>query len=116
LHKSFNDKNPIFQTVEDGVQLVCEHLRAEKITRPGVTRIRLVMEARERGHRETFRQLGSFFTEERLVQLDQVLVREEQLGRTPLAWLGERAAVNTSKAIVAELKKLDFLCELGVTE
>jgi hypothetical protein len=74
------------------------------------------MEARERGHRETFRQLGSFFTEERLVQLDQVLVGEEQLGRTPLAWLGERAAVNTSKAIVAELKKLDFLCELGVTE
>ena len=50
------------------------------------------------------------------MQLDQVLVREEQLRRTPLAWLGERAAVNTSKAIVAELKKLDFLCELGVTE
>jgi hypothetical protein len=44
------------------------------------------------------------------------LVRKEQLGRTPLAWLGERAAANTSKAIVAELKKLDFLRELGVTE
>ena len=43
-------------------------------------------------------------------------MREEQLGRTPLAWLGERAAANTSKAIVAELKKLDFLRELGVTE
>jgi TnpA family transposase len=99
------------------LQLACEHLRAEKIIRPGVTRIeRLVMETRERGHRETFRRLASFFTEERLVKLDQVLVREEQLGRTSLAWLGERAAANTSKAIVAELKKLDFLRELGVTE
>jgi len=98
-------------------QLACEHLHAEKIIRPGVTRIeRLVMEMRERGHRETFRRLESFFTEERLIQLDQVLVREERLGRTPLAWLGERAAANTSKAILAELKKLDFLRELGVTE
>jgi hypothetical protein len=33
----------------------------------------------------------------------------EELDRTPLAWLGERAAANTSKAILAELKKLDFL-------
>jgi TnpA family transposase len=98
-------------------QVACEHLHAGKIIRPGVTRIeRLVMETRERGHRETFHRLASFFTEERLVQLDEVLVREEQLGRTSLAWLGERAAANTSKAIVAELKKLDFLRELGVTE
>ena len=67
-------------------QLACEHLHAEKIVRPGVTRIeRLVMEARERGHRETFRRLGIFFTEEQLVQLDQLLVRGEELDRTPLA-------------------------------
>ena len=95
-------------------QLACEHLHAEKIVRPGVTRIeRLVMETRERAHRETFRRLGIFFTEEQLVQLDQVLVRGEELDRTPL---GERAAANTSKAILAELKKLDFLRELGVAE
>jgi hypothetical protein len=77
--------------------------------------LQIAFDWRERGHQETFRRLGPFFTQERLGQLDQVLVREEQLGRTPLAWLGERAA-NTSKAIVAELKKLDFLRELGVTE
>ena len=42
-------------------QLACEHLHAEKIVRPGVTRIeRLVMETRERAHRETFRRLGIF--------------------------------------------------------
>jgi hypothetical protein len=74
------------------------------------------METRERGHRETFRRLCFFFTEEQLVQLDQVLVRGEELDRTPLAWLGERAVANSSKAILAELKKLDFLCELGVAE
>jgi hypothetical protein len=62
---------------------------------------------------ETFRRLGIFFTEEQLVQLDQVLVRGEELDHTPLAWLGERAAANSSKAILAELKKLDFLRELG---
>ena len=95
-------------------QLACEHLRAEKIVRPGVTRLeRLVMAARERGHRETFQRLASLFTNERLAQLDSLLVRDERLGRTPLAWLDQRAAANTSKAIVAELKKLDFLRDLG---
>ena len=43
-------------------------------------------------------------------------MRGEELDRTPLAWLGERAAANSSKAILAELKKLDFLRELGVAE
>jgi hypothetical protein len=44
-------------------QLVCDHLRAEKIVRPGVTLLeRLVMAARERGHRETFRRLVPLFT------------------------------------------------------
>jgi hypothetical protein len=47
------------------------------------------------------------------MQFDSLLMREESLSRTPLAWLGQRAAANTSKAIVAELKKLDFLCSLG---
>ncbi len=50
------------------------------------------------------------------MQLDQVLVRGEELDRTPLAWLGEPAAANSSKAILAELKKLYFLRELGVAE
>ncbi len=95
-------------------QLACEHLRAEKIVRPGVTRLeRLVMAARERGHRETFQRLAFLFTNERLAQLDSLLARDERLGRTPLAWLDQRAAANTSKAIVAELKKLDFLRDLG---
>src|SRR5258708_16920600 len=95
-------------------QLVCDHLRAEKIVRPGVTLLeRLVMAARERGHGETFRRLVPLFTNERLTQFDSLLIREESLGRTPLAWLGQRAAANTSKAIVAELKKLDFLRGLG---
>src|ERR1700722_622527 len=83
-------------------------------SRPGVTLLeRLVMAARERGHRETFHRLASFFPNERLVTFDSLLIREESLGRTPLAWLGHRAAANTSKAIVAELKKLDFLRVLG---
>jgi Domain of unknown function (DUF4158) len=95
-------------------QLVCDHLRVEKIVRPGVTLLeRLVMAARERGHGETFRRLVPLFTNERLTQFDSLLIREESLGRTPLAWLGQRAAANTSKAIVAELKKLDFLSGLG---
>jgi hypothetical protein len=72
------------------------------------------MAVRERGYRETFRRLASFFTEERLAQLDCLLVRAEWLGRTPLAWLGERAGANTSKAMIAELKKLDFLYRLDV--
>jgi hypothetical protein len=74
-------------------QLVCDHLRAEKIVRPGVTLLeRLVMAARERGHTETFRRLVPLFTNERLTQFDSLLIREESLGRTPLAWLGQRAA------------------------
>ena len=95
-------------------QLVCDDLRAEKIVRPGITLLeRLVMAARERGHGGTFRRLVPLFTNERMTQFDSLLIREESLGRTPLAWLGQRAAANTSKAIVAELKKLDFLHVLG---
>jgi uncharacterized protein DUF4158 len=95
-------------------QLVCDHLRAEKIVRPGITLLeRLVMAARERGHTETFRRLVPLFTNERMTRFDSLLIREESLGRTSLAWLGQRAAANTSKAIVAELKKLDFLRGLG---
>jgi hypothetical protein len=71
------------------------------------------MSARERGHRETFHRLASLFTNERVAQLDSLLIRDESLGRTPLAWLGQQAAANTSKTIVAELKKLDFLRGLG---
>jgi Domain of unknown function (DUF4158) len=72
-------------------QLVCDHLRAEKIVRPGVTLLeRLVMAARERGHGETFRRLVSLFTNERMTQFDSLLIREESLGRTPLAWLGQQ--------------------------
>ncbi len=74
---------------------------------------RLVMAAHERGHRETFLRLVSLFTDERLTLFDSLLMREESLGRTPLACLGQRAAANTSKAIVAELKKLGFLRGLG---
>jgi hypothetical protein len=56
-------------------QLTREHLLAEKIVRPGVTLLeRLVMAARERGHRETFHRLASLFTNERLLTFDSLLI------------------------------------------
>jgi TnpA family transposase len=98
-------------------QLACEKLRADKIIRPGVTRLeRLVVAAREQAHADTFRRLAPLLTAEQCAALDHLLIPEAARGRTPLAWLQHGATRTTPRAIVQELEKLAFLRQLGADQ
>jgi len=95
--------------------LACEHLRSERIIRPGViTLVEWVGAAREAAWTETHQRLAAagLLTADRCEDLDDLLEVTPSLGRTRLAWLGEGATQATPKAIKAELDKLTFLCGL----
>ena len=92
--------------------LACEHLRSERIIRPGViTLVERVGAAREAAWTETHQRLAAagLLTADRCEDLDDLLEVTPSLGRTRLAWLGEGATQATPKAIKAELDKLTFL-------
>jgi hypothetical protein len=90
--------------------LACEHLRAERVIRPGVvTVIEWVGAAREAAWAETFERLAGLLTDERRADLDELLQVKASVGRTRLAWLGRGATQASPKAIKAELAKLAFL-------
>ena len=104
------------------VRLAAERLKAEKIVRPGVSRLeRMAATARERADEETFRAVSPLLTEEARARLDALLVPEphddsgEGLapGRTMHSWLKEGATQNSPPAILAQIKKLSVLRENG---
>ena len=70
----------------------------------GVTRLeRLVASAREQAQQETFLRLTPLLTTERRMLLDQLLVRDETLGRTRLDWFRQGATASTPRAILGTL-------------
>lgn len=97
--------------------LACDRLRAERVVRPGLTRIeRLVGTARERAIAETYRRLSPLLTGDIGSTLDRLLVREPRLKGTPLGWLREGATANTPIAVKGQIEKLRFLRGLGVPD
>lgn len=96
-------------------QLACEHLKSERIVRPGVTTLeRMVITAREQAERETYRRLQPLLTRELCARLDQVLVPDTTIKRTPLVWLRQGAVSFSPAAIVEEIEKLSYVRSLGV--
>jgi len=96
-------------------RLVCEHLHAAKIVRPGVTRLeRIVATARQRAQRETLQRLAPLLTGACKTWLDRLLIPEETTGRTPLTWLRQGATANSPAAILTTLEKLAWLRGWGV--
>jgi len=55
-----------------------------------------------------------FLFDDLKVFLDKILVKDEDLGRTPLSWLCHGATDNTPKNILTAIEKLDFLRGDGV--
>jgi TnpA family transposase len=97
------------------LSLAAERLLNERIVRPGVARLeRLVATAREQAQKETFRQVGTLLTADRVAALDQLLLPDRRFGRTPLAWLRQGAVANTPPAILSGIEKLLYLCALEV--
>jgi len=89
----------------------CEYLLSEQVVRPGaVLLLEHVAAARERARRETWTLLAPQLADPaRRAELDELLVVDPALGRTPLAWL-QSGPTSASPAVVkTELAKLAFL-------
>jgi TnpA family transposase len=96
-------------------QIACEHLKSERFVRPGVTTLeRMVITAREQAEHETYRRLQPLLTQELRASLDQILVPDATIKRTPLVWLRQGAVSFSPTAIVGEIEKLSYVRALGV--
>jgi hypothetical protein len=97
-------------------RLACEKLYELGLVRPGVAAVeqQLIGVAREAARQEVQRRLGPLLTTERRAVLDSLLVVDDELGITPVRWLGQRPVAASQKAMLAEIDKLVFLRGLGV--
>lgn len=118
------------------VSLAAEKLKADKLVRPAFYRLeRMASSARERAVEETYQGLLPVLTDERMDQLNHLLlpvavnaVADNDLaegtilqsvrrrGLTPLSWLKDRAISNSPKSILDQIKKLSYLRRMGVDE
>lgn len=115
------------------VSLAAERFKAEKLVRPRISRLeRMAAAARERANDETFLALSPMLAEEAKAMLDALLIPEPEVsraerrarrrspgpapGRTPHSWLREGATSNSPPVILAQLKKLEVLREMGVED
>lgn len=102
------------------LRLAADQLRAEKIVRPGLSRLeRMVADARERAGEETYWAVSPLLGREGRElkeQLDGLLVPESGRTLTDLSWLKQGAVSNSPPAIVKQLKKLQHLRQMGVSE
>ncbi len=90
--------------------LACERLRAEKMIRPGVTRLeRLVAEARQDAQVATLQYLEPILTTACRAFLDSLLSHDPAVNGVPLSWLRRPVAANSPQAIRRNLEKLDYL-------
>ncbi len=100
------------------VRLAAEKLKAEKVARPGVSRLeRMVAAARGRTDEETHEAISRVLADGTAERIDAMLRVDPSLSpaRTRHAWLKEGATSNTPKAIVEQLEKLAFLREIGAS-
>lgn len=87
--------------------MACEWLHREEVVRPKLTRLeRLVAEVRNRAEDEILRRLAPELTGSRRAFLDQMLVNDEELGCTGLAWLRSAPGSNRPDDIRVVLEKL----------
>lgn len=100
------------------LRLAADQLRAQKIVRPGLSRLeRMVAEARERAGEETYRAVSPLLSAGILAErLDGLLVPGSRWALTDLSWLKQGATSNSPPAIVAQLKKLRYLRRMGAHE
>ncbi len=78
------------------VRLACEHLRSERVVRPGVERLQCwVASARERAQVATAARLAPLLNAQRQAELDRLLSVDAALGMSRLAWLRRGATSAT---------------------
>jgi TnpA family transposase len=91
-------------------RLACEHLISARVIRPGVVKVlERVATAREAASGETFDRVVHLLTAQRQVELDKLLVVDDTVGSTRLAWLGKGPTEASASAVKAEVGKLLYL-------
>jgi hypothetical protein len=91
-------------------RLGCEYLQAAKIVRPGVISLMERMATvRQNAVGEVFGRVEPLLTEQRRTELDGLLVAEDGMTVSRLAWLHRGATSASPMAIRGELDKLRFL-------
>jgi TnpA family transposase len=91
------------------VQLACERLYKQRLVRPAVTTVeRIVIEARQRARRETYRILTAPLSDEDRQRLDELLIARAG-GRTSHAWLRRAARGCSADDILEALQKLALI-------
>lgn len=96
-------------------RLACEHLKAERLIRPGITVLeRLVVTARQQAIEETWHKLASHISPLLQRRLDELLEVDAVLAVTPWVWLRQEATAAVPVMIRAQISKLKHLQALGV--
>jgi TnpA family transposase len=91
-------------------RLACEHLVSARVIRPGVIKVlERVATAREAASGETFDRVVHLLTDQRKVELDKLLVVDDTVGSTRLAWLNKGPTEASAAAVKAEVGKLLYL-------
>ena len=84
--------------------------------RPGLTCLeRVVVAAQQQVQHETFRILAPLLSDGTRALLDGLLVPDASRAGIALTWLRRPAISNSPKAILCNIKKLEFLKEAGVS-
>ncbi|MCP4303888.1 MAG: Tn3 family transposase, partial [bacterium] len=97
-------------------RLACEHLKAERIVRPGPTTIeRSVIGARQRAIEETHLRI-SHQIDGRREALDSLLAVDSETDRTALVWLRSHGAEAAAPSIKQQLGKIDLLRSVGADQ
>lgn len=90
--------------------LAREYLKATKTVRPGVvTLTRLVASARATASALTYEKVAHLLTDQLTGELDRLLLFDEAVVMTRLAWLTRSAVEATASSVKAALEKLMFL-------
>jgi len=91
-------------------RLACEHLVSARVIRPGVIKVlERVATAREAASGETFDRVVHLLTAKRQIELDKLLVVDDTVGSTRLAWLNKGSTEASAAAVKAEVGKLLYL-------
>ncbi|MCU0570086.1 MAG: DUF4158 domain-containing protein [Oculatellaceae cyanobacterium Prado106] len=92
------------------LELAMQKLHQDKIVRPGLSTLeRLVGQVRTQAMQVTFELIQPLLTPHHYRWLDQLLEVDETLAMTRLSWLRRPATINSPRAILKTLEKLQWL-------
>lgn len=97
------------------LQMLCERLQSQKVVRPGLSVLeRFIVRARKQAREMTWQTVAHLMTAETKTVLDDLLIVNETIRRTPLNWLRTGATSSSASSILQVLEKILYLRQFGV--